>query len=158
MKLFSKVAVLAAALMVVSVFAGCKNAEDEGDGVVAVYKGYPSKTKIKDAVLSSVDAREADIPTDKPYANLTFYDDDTFNVTLLVAEEEPEIAVGTYSGDPSKDGKIKIEVEKMANLSEKNSSYTLIPLPEEEKEYINGEYKISDGELFFPPFIFIREE
>lgn len=157
MKLFSKVAVLAAALMVVSVFAGCKNAEDEGDGVVAVYKGYPSKTP-KKAVSSSVDARKADIPTDNPYANLTFYDDDTFNVTLLVAEEEPEIAVGTYSGDPSKDGKIKIEVEKMANLSTKDSSYTLIPLPEEEKEDINGEYEISGGKLFFPPFIFIREE
>lgn len=157
MKLFSKVAVLAAALMVVSVFTGCKNAEDEGAGVVAVYKGYPSKIQEK-AVISSVDARKADVPTDKPYANLTFYDDDTFNVTLLVAEEEPEIAVGTYSGDPSKDGKIKVEVEKMANLSEKTTSYELIPLPEEMKKEMNGDYEISDGELFFPPFIFIREE
>ena len=157
MKLFSKVAVLAAALMVVSVFAGCKNAEDEGDGVVAVYKGYPGKFK-KTAELSSVDARKADIPTDNPYANLTFYDDDTFNVTLLVVEDEPEIAVGTYSGDPSKDGKIKVEVEKMANLSAKDSSYELFPLPEEKKEEINGEYEIIGGELIFPPFIFIREE
>ena len=44
MKMFKKIAVLAAALMMVSVFVSCdNNAEEAGDGIVAEFNGYVNK-------------------------------------------------------------------------------------------------------------------
>lgn len=148
MKLFSKVAVLAAALMVVSVFAGCKNAEDEGDGVVALYNGYLDGTKKK------FPARLATgIDYEKPVLELKFYDDNTFDV-ITVQGEEAEFANGTYKGDPAKDGDIDITFKEMVNM--KSESTELLPV---DKDSIwNNTYKIIKGELYFYRFKFIREE
>ena len=92
MKLFSKVAVLAAAVMLVSVFTGCKNNEDEGAGVLAEYE-------VKDSDHEGT---------------ITFFDDDTFEVNMTGIEEGIEMelyATGTYKGDISKDETLTYNVE-----------------------------------------------
>ena len=94
MKLFSKIAVLAAAVMLVSVFAGCKNNEDEGAGVLAEYVQKDSDFE----------------------GTITFFDDDTFeaNMTGIESGIEMEVyATGTYKGDISKDETLTYDVEAL---------------------------------------------
>ena len=154
MKLFSKVAVLAAALMVVSVFAGCKNAEDEGAGVVAEFDGYLDNSKLKSEAIDSSRAADETPDYSKPILNLKFYDDDTF-VVEAVQMYEGVFAEGTYKGDPSKDGEVIITFSAMVNM--KSESTELQPVGDNAK-YVNGPYEIEDGVLRFQMFKFVRVE
>ena len=102
MKLFSKVAVAAAALMMVSVFTGCKT-EDSGAGVVAEFKGKCSEMgELTRNIKGQVAAPE--VSQTFPDTLLTFYDDDTFELTAEYNNEEGVFLAGTYKGEPDKNG------------------------------------------------------
>ena len=91
MKLFSKIAALAAVVLLVSGLAACKDAE-EGPSVVAEYHTETNT--------------ELGVP-----ATFTFYDDDSweliYDFTSMGGNEEL-FYKGTYKGDPAKDGTITI--------------------------------------------------
>lgn len=90
MKVFSKVAVILAAFMLVSVFTACNNNEDASASEVAVFVNQD--------------------------ATCTFYDDDTWAIEGKMelgdtSDDIPVEANGTYNGDVTKDGEVDIEVE-----------------------------------------------
>ena len=154
MKLFSKIAVIAAACMLVSVFTACKTEEEEsGPGIVAEFKGtIPS---IPSTNIRSIDKM--------PVFDITayFYDDDSFEATgnYKWADDdkivyEGDFAKGTYTGDPSKDGKIKLTLTSTYNGS------GLKEIPKENQEadeitIIDGTFVIADLEF---PIVFKRVE
>lgn len=83
MKMFKKMAVLAAALMMVSVFVSCDNNAEETDAaVVAEFNGYfyPEDVIVRENV-----SREAELkiePVEQSVAaKVVFYDDDTFKLS-----------------------------------------------------------------------------
>ena len=71
--------------------------------------------------------------------------------SLRAAATFVEIANGTYEGDPSKDGKVKISVEEVAaNMNELEEASA------EAKKYYNRTIEINDDTFEFEPFFFVR--
>lgn len=113
MKLFSKLAVVAAALLLVSVFTGCNNSSSgSGPETLAVFEG---------------------ISESYGYAcTLTCYDDESWD---LYVENTPvgsfTYAKGTYEGDPTKDGTftyvIKQYVPAEVMMYQEKTTLTTIP-------------------------------
>ena len=127
MKMFKKMAVLAAALMLLSVFVSCdNNAEEEsGDGIVAVFNGYYAGKPLVSPDFPEPEPRA--VKADEPVTKITFYDDNTFKAVAYVREavaldnvsrevETTPLATGTYDGDPTKDGKVDVTIEKYAGM------------------------------------------
>ena len=99
MKVFSKIAVIAAAFMLVSVFVSCKNDAEEGPGVVAEF--VSDGENYMGVKLSC-----------------TCYDDDCFEIVIEDAKDVTQakdlvgetMYKGTYKGDPTKDGELDVVV------------------------------------------------
>lgn len=85
-----------AALAAVFGFVACDNDEEE-DNIVAVY----TATMTEDGIAMLV--------------TMTFYGDNTFLATYTVMSITVTGMVGTYTGIPSKDGRIIMTIEKMIN-------------------------------------------
>ena len=156
MKLFKKMAVLAAALMLLSVFVSCdNNAEEAGDGIVAEFNGYVNKFAELPRAAKVIE----------PDAKVTFYDDNTFKVVAYesfldslsgdgrAAEKSAEIANGTYEGTPDKDGKVKITFENAISLE----TLELVEIKDSDPEK-TGTVEIKDGKFYFIFFDFVRVE
>lgn len=77
---------------------------------------------------------------------VTFYDDNTYTVTSVGKDDEESwdytVQKGVYTGDPSKDGTIKMTAKKV----DWGDNGELIDVPEEDKEnYTDIEITISGG-------------
>ena len=168
MKMFKKLAVLAAALMLLSVFVSCNNnAEESSDAaVVAEFNGYAKVKEFPPEGIEVLPSRAAKV--EAPDVKVTFYDDDTFKVFSFLkkkAVDDPEIRAadtmevmnGTYEGDPSKDGKVKVTVENSAN---KDGDLEPLPadLPAEIKNMYNTTIVIENDEFDYQIFRFVRVE
>lgn len=97
MKGIKKYFFIMAALAVVFGFVACGNDEEE-DNIVAVYN---TATMTEDGIAMLV--------------TMTFYGNNTFLVTYTTMSITMTGMVGTYTGDPSKDGRIIMTIEKMVN-------------------------------------------
>lgn len=96
MKGIKKYLFIMAALAAVFGFVACDNDEEE-DNIVAVY----TATMTEDGIAMLV--------------TMTFYGDNTFLATYTVMSITVTGMVGTYTGIPSKDGRIIMTIEKMIN-------------------------------------------
>lgn len=96
MKGVKKYLFIMAALAAVFGFVACDNDEEE-DNIVAVY----TATMTEDGIAMLV--------------TMTFYGDNTFLATYTVMSITVTGMVGTYTGIPSKDGRIIMTIEKMIN-------------------------------------------
>ena len=132
MKVFSKIAVIAAALMLVSVFVSCKNDAEEGPGVVAEF------VSDGDNMLGVK-------------LTCTCYDDDSFDIVLDDAKDIKEakefvgetLYMGTYKGDPTKkNGEIEVVMTHGFNGKEQ------VEYPE--KQQIKATVEIVDDVLLLP--------
>lgn len=94
MKGIKKYLFIMAALAAVFGFVACDNDEEE-DNIVAVY----TATVMEDGIAVT--------------ETMTFYGDNTFLVTDSAMSITVTEVVGTYKGDPSKDGRIIMTIEKM---------------------------------------------
>lgn len=119
MKLFSKIAALAAVVLLVSGLAACKDAE-EGPSVVAEYHTETNT--------------ELGVP-----ATFTFYDDDSweliYDFTSMGGNEEL-FYKGTYKGDPTEDGTIEITITDSVDYEAAvdGEKVEIEPIPEEKRE------------------------
>ena len=121
MKVFSKIAVIAAAFMLVSAFVSCKNDAEEGSGIVAEF------------VCDSLYGPSTE-------GTLTCYDDNTWDILTTFQDVEFTFAKGTYEGDPSKDGKIKVIVTHLAD-----SPDSLNPISPDVKDQFTYDITITKG-------------
>lgn len=139
MKVFSKIAVIAAAFMLVSAFVSCKNDAEEGPGVVAEFA------------------------TDNFYglecpAVVTCFDDDTWEIVVDATKEkaigqELTFATGTYKGDVTKkNADVTIVITSM--LSGKGDTEPT-EIPEEAQP--SYDVKIQDDVLLLPYGSFKRK-
>ena len=160
MKMFKKMAVLAAALMLLSVFVSCDNNAEESDAaVVAEFNGYG-------LLVSSINefSERSAKKIREPDAKVTFYDDDTFkvvafyqekiaydNIDLRAADKSIEVANGTYDGDHTKDGNVKITFENYADME----TGELEEVPSKDAK---TDITIKDGCFKFMYYIFERVE
>ena len=111
MKLFSKIAVVAAALLLVSVFTGCNNSSSgSGPETLAVFEGTSGR-----------------------YAcTLTCFEDDSWDLDIAGTPlGDFTYAKGTYEGDPTKDGTfdyvIKQYVPYEVMMEQGKTTLTTIP-------------------------------
>lgn len=95
MKGIKKYLFIMAALAAVFGFVACD--DEEEDNIVAVY----TATMTEDGIAMLV--------------TMTFYGDNTFLATYTVMSITVTGMVGTYTGIPSKDGRIIMTIEKMIN-------------------------------------------
>lgn len=96
MKGVKKYLFIMAALAAVFGFVACDNDEEE-DNIVAVY----TATVTEDGIAET--------------ETMTFYGDNTFLATSSAMSITVTVMVGTYKGDPSKDGRIIMTIEKIIN-------------------------------------------
>lgn len=125
MKVFSKIAVFAAAFMLVSVFASCKNDADESSGIVAEF------------VCDSLHGPDTE-------GTLTCYDDNTWDILTTYQDVEFIYSKGTYKGDPSKDGEIKVIVTHICDGPD-----SLIPVTPDMKDQFIYDITITKGTFEF---------
>ena len=112
-----------AALAAVFGFVACSDDDDE-PSAVAVYE-------CKDTW------KEGDVECYNTFT-ATFYDDTTYIVTSVGRDDEGPWnyieQTGFYTGDPSKDGEIKITATKIADWDD-DDNVKLIDVPEKDKKY-----------------------
>ena len=117
-------------------FVACSD-DDDGSSVVAVYE-YKETWTAEDGTTECSDTYTA-----------FFYNDGTFIVTSVGNDDEESWNyiewTGTYTGDPSKDGTIKMTVTKMAGWDDDGNA-KLVDVPEASKElYTDMPIPIRDG-------------
>lgn len=136
MKVFSKIAVIAAAFMLVSAFVSCKNDAEEGPGVVAEF--VSDGENYMGVKLSC-----------------TFYDDDSFEIVIEDAKDVTAakdfvgetMYKGTYKGDPTKDGELDVVVtdgfdgKELVEYPEDKQIKTTVSIVKDVAELPFGEFK-----------------
>lgn len=122
------VAVLALAMMMG--FVGCKQEDDVPSG--------PS------AVSTWVNSDDPEMSLE-----LTAYSDSTWKVVWKAGAQSIEAAKGTYTGDATKDGNLKIKVTHM--FEEDSQSLKELPTPSEYDATISGNTLTAPGESFGLP-------
>ena len=122
------VAVLALAMMMG--FVGCKQEDDVPSG--------PS------AVSTWVNSDDPEMSLE-----LTAYSDSTWKVVWKAGAQSMEAAQGTYTGDATKDGNLKIKVTHM--FEEDSQSLKELPTPSEYDATISGNTLTAPGESFGLP-------
>lgn len=122
------VAVLALAMMMG--FVGCKQEDDVPSG--------PS------AVSTWVNSDDPEMSLE-----LTAYSDSTWKVVWKAGAQSMEAAKGTYTGDATKDGNLKIKVTHM--FEEDSQSLKELPTPSEYDATISGNTLTAPGESFGLP-------
>ena len=133
MKSIRKILFVMATLAAVFGFVACSNDDDE-PSTVAVYE-YKETWPAEDGTTECSDTY-----------TVTFYDDNTYTVTSVGKDDEDSwnhtMQKGVYTGDPSKDGTIKMTAKKV----DWGDNGELIDVPEEDKEnYTDIEITISGG-------------
>ena len=136
MKSIRKILFVMAALAAVFGFVACSNDDDE-PSAVAVYERKSTWTA-EDGTTECYDTY-----------TVTFYDDNTYTVTSVGKDDEDSwnytVQKGVYTGDPSKDGTIKMTVTKIADWDD-DGNVKLVDVPEEDKKYYTDiEITISGG-------------
>ena len=97
MRKFAKISAVLAAMVLALAFVGCKDDDDDDPSVVTTW--YCTET----------DEDDGSVVTETVY----FYDDNTFKLEATMNKVTMVVATGTYSGDTTKDGKIKMTIKKI---------------------------------------------
>ena len=109
MRKFAKISAVLAAMVLTLAFVGCKDDDDDDDSsiVTAWYSAEDGATE-----------------------TVYFYDDSTFKLEATMNKVTMVGATGTYSGDTTKDGKIKMTIKKI--FDEKTNGLVDCPASEAE--------------------------
>ena len=111
MRKFAKISAVLAAMVLAVAFAGCKSDDDDDDddpSVVTTWSSYDSSNRY----------------------DFYFYDDNTFKLEATMNKVTMVGVTGTYSGDTTKDGKIKMTIKKI--FDEKTNGLVDCPASEAE--------------------------
>ena len=98
MRKFAKISAVLAAMVLALAFVGCKDDDDDDDDPSVVTTWY---------------CTEEDESGSSETMTLYFYDDNTFKMIFSDGEITATAATGTYTGDTTKDGTIKLTATKM---------------------------------------------
>ncbi|WP_294015575.1 hypothetical protein [uncultured Treponema sp.] len=109
MRKFAKISAVLAAMVLALAFVGCKDDDDDDDPSV-VTAWYSAEDGATETVY--------------------FYDDSTFKLEATMNKVTMVGATGTYSGDTTKDGKIKMTIKKI--FDEKTNGLVDCPASEAE--------------------------
>ncbi len=110
MRKFAKISAVLAAMVLALAFVGCKDDDDDDDDPSVVTAWYSAEDGATETVY--------------------FYDDSTFKLEATMNKVTMVGATGTYSGDTTKDGKIKITIKKI--FDEKTNGLVDCPASEAE--------------------------
>ena len=110
MRKFAKISAVLAAMVLALAFVGCKDDDDDDDDPSVVTAWYSAKDGATETVY--------------------FYDDSTFKLEATMNKVTMVGATGTYSGDTTKDGKIKMTIKKI--FDEKTNGLVDCPASEAE--------------------------
>ena len=110
MRKFAKISVVLAAMVLALAFVGCKDDDDDDDDPSVVTAWYSAEDGATETVY--------------------FYDDSTFKLEATMNKVTMVGATGTYSGDTTKDGKIKMTIKKI--FDEKTNGLVDCPASEAE--------------------------
>ena len=110
MRKFAKISAVLAAMVLALAFVGCKADDDDDDDPSVVTAWYSAEDGATETVY--------------------FYDDSTFKLEATMNKVTMVGATGTYSGDTTKDGKIKMTIKKI--FDEKTNGLVDCPASEAE--------------------------
>ena len=110
MRKFAKISAVLAAMVLALAFVGCKDDDDDDDDPSVVTAWYSAEDGATETVY--------------------FYDDSTFKLEATMNKVTLVGATGTYSGDTTKDGKIKMTIKKI--FDEKTNGLVDCPASEAE--------------------------
>ena len=110
MRKFAKISAVLAAMVLALAFVGCKDDDDDDDDPSVVTAWYSAEDGATETVY--------------------FYDDSTFKLEATMNKVTMVGATGTYSGDTTKDGKIKMKIKKI--FDEKTNGLVDCPASEAE--------------------------
>ncbi|MGN0755970.1 hypothetical protein [uncultured Treponema sp.] len=110
MRKFAKISAVLAAMVLALAFVGCKDDDDDDDDPSVVTAWYSAEDGATETVY--------------------FYDDSTFKLEATMNKVTMVGATGTYSGDTTKDGKIKMTIKKI--FDEKTNGLVDCPASEAE--------------------------
>ena len=116
MRKFAKISAVLAAMVLALAFVGCKDDDDDDDDPSVVTTWYCTET----------DEDDGSVVKETVY----FYDDNTFKLEATMNKVTMVGATGTYSGDTTKDGKIKMTIKKI--FDEKTNGLVDCPASEAE--------------------------
>ena len=136
MRKFAKISAVLAAMVLALAFVGCKDDDDNDDDPSVVTAWYSAKDGATETVY--------------------FYDDSTFKLEATMNKVTMVGATGTYSGDTTKDGKIKMTIKKI--FDEKTNG--LVDCPASEAEgyaTINGTVLTVLGDAEEDNAVFIKK-
>ena len=136
MRKFAKISAVLAAMVLALAFVGCKDDDDDDDDPSVVTAWYSAKDGATETVY--------------------FYDDSTFKLEATMNKVTMVGATGTYSGDTTKDGKIKMTIKKI--FDEKTNG--LVDCPASEAEgcaTINGTVLTVLGDAEEDNAVFIKK-
>ena len=136
MRKFAKISAVLAAMVLALAFVGCKDDDDDDDDPSVVTAWYSAEDGATETVY--------------------FYDDSTFKLEATMNKVTMVEATGTYSGDTTKDGKIKVTIKKI--FDEKTNG--LVDCPASEAEgyaTINGTVLTVLGDAEEDNAVFIKK-
>ncbi len=136
MRKFAKISAVLAAMVLALAFVGCKDDDDDDDDPSVVTAWYSAEDGATETVY--------------------FYDDSTFKLEATMNKVTMVGATGTYSGDTTKDGKIKMTIKKI--FDEKTNG--LVDCPASEAEgyaTINGTVLTVLGDAEEDNAVFIKK-
>ena len=136
MRKFAKISAVLAAMVLALAFVGCKDDDDDDDDPSVVTAWYSAEDGATETVY--------------------FYDDSTFKLEATMNKVTMVGATGTYSGDTTKDGKIKMTIKKI--FDEKTNG--LVDCPASEAEgyaTINGNVLTVLGDTEEDNEVFIKK-
>ena len=136
MRKFAKISAVLAAMVLALAFVGCKDDDDDDDDPSVVTAWYSAEDGATETVY--------------------FYDDSTFKLEATMNKVTMVGATGTYSGDTTKDGKIKMTMKKI--FDEKTNG--LVDCPASEAEgyaTINGTVLTVLGDAEEDNAVFIKK-
>ena len=136
MRKFAKISAVLAAMVLALAFVGCKDDDDDDDDPSVVTAWYSAKDGATETVY--------------------FYDDSTFKLEATMNKVTMVGSTGTYSGDTTKDGKIKMTIKKI--FDEKTNG--LVDCPASEAEgyaTINGTVLTVLGDAEEDNAVFIKK-
>ena len=110
MRKFAKISAVLAAMVLALAFVGCKDDDDDDDDPSVVTAWYSAEDGATETVY--------------------FYDDSTFKLEATMNKVTMVGVTGTYSGDTTKDGKIKMTIKKI--FDEKTNGLVDCPASEAE--------------------------
>ena len=99
MRKFAKISAVLAAMVLALAFVGCKDDDDDDDDPSVVTTWYCTEEETEDGISETM--------------TLYFYDDNTFKMIFSDGSITVTYSTGTYTGDTTKDGTIKLTATKI---------------------------------------------